>query len=963
MFKKIPQYVYYGAAIWFIFCLFNSANLFAESGALTSDSNYLPDLYKVMVESSGDADRLILSGADPVLRIADGYLVLVKSGGVKTLADSGLKFTLVRAAVDRSRLAIDIRRDNVNVEKYPVVFEEGGVRILDVNPDDIYQPGESPGLSPLLTENLKIIYKEPRALKGLLPEDVVGLDSLIGLIRGDSLQSYVQALQAFPPRVTGSQSDYDSRDWIYNKFVKFGYDSLMLDTFTYSSAQVHNIIAVKPGTLYPDHYVVIGAHKDAVSASPGADDNASGTAGVLEIARILKDIDTKMTFIFILFDGEEQGLNGAWHYANAAEAAGDSIVVMLNMDMIGYMGNTNDVTLYHGSDVTFANLWIDLADSLAAVNLTGHLAGTSAASDHYPFQQNGYDVVFSIEYNFSSVYHTSHDSTSYMDFSYMARIVRGMLAAGYEINNTYVPEPGLEFVYPDGLPSTITPGVDETIQVQVIGSSGGDPVSGSGMLYYRPVGQATSSTPMTLIGDNLYEAVIPAHQCEAARVEYWFSADEATTGTMYDPPAPGFYSAVVATETIVAFADDFETDKGWTVSGGLWARGTPTGGGGEHGGPDPSGAFSGANVFGYNLGGDYTNSMPERYLTSPAIDCSDMSGVKLKFRRWLGVEQPSYDHAYIRLSTNGTTWTTIWSNTAEVADNVWTGLEYDISSLADNQPVVYLRFTMGTTDGSWIYCGWNIDDVEIYAYRCGYSAPVITTASIPDWTSGQPYSEQLTAGGGTGNLTWADKYGDLLGSGLTLSDAGLLSGTPTSSGPISFTAMVTDESLNSDEQLLTCQINPEIVITSETLPDGMDGVAYSYQLTATGGTGAMIWTDLNNYLDGSGLSLSASGLISGTPAFWADINFVVQATDAVEAADEKTVHLFIAPSYVCGDANDDESVNLLDITYLINYIYKSGPEPVPPEAGDPDGNGLTNILDITYLINYLYKEGPMPVCP
>ncbi|MEW5924123.1 MAG: M28 family peptidase [Candidatus Zixiibacteriota bacterium] len=956
MFTKLLQSVFYGAVLLFIYVI-----AIPEMARAVSDD--LPDLYKVMVESRIDAERLAQSGAEPVLKITGGYLVLVKSGGAEELAATGLKYSLIRTGVDRCRLAIDIRRDNINIEKYPLIFEENGVRILEVDPEDFYQPGEPPGLSPLLTENINIIYEEPTALKRMIPAEAADLDSLIALIRADSLQAYVQALQAFPPRLTGSQADYDSRDWIYNKFVKFGYDSVMLDTFTYSSSQVHNIIAVKPGSLYPDHYVVIGAHKDAVSVSPGADDNGSGTAGVLEIARVLKDIDTKMTFIFILFDGEEQGLNGAWHYANAAAAAGDSIVVMLNMDMIGFMNNDNDVTLYHSSDITYANLWIDLADSLTAVNLTGHLSGTSAASDHYPFQQNGYDVVFSIEYNFSSVYHTYRDSTSYMDFSYMARIVKGMLAAGYVINDTYTPTPGLQFVYPDGLPQVLTPGLDATITVQVVGSSGGNPVSGSGILYYRPVGQATVSTPMTLIGDNLYEAVIPAQQCEAESIEYWFSAEEATTGIVYDPPVTGFYSAVVATETVIAFVDNFETDKGWTISGGLWSRGTPTGGGGEYGSPDPSGAYSGSNVFGYNLGGDYTNSMPERHLTSPAIDCTDMSDVKLKFQRWLGVEQPLYDHAYIRLSTNGTAWTTIWTNSEEVADNSWMTMEYDISSLADNQPVVYIRFTMGTTDGSWVYCGWNIDDLEVIGYRCGYTELVITTESLPDWTVGYAYSQQLTAGGGFGTLTWSDKNNDLIGTGLALSASGLLSGTPTTPGPVSFIAQVTDENMNGDEKALAFGINAMLEITTESLSAGVEGEAYSLQFTCAGGTGPITWTDMNNDLNGTGLSLSATGLLSGTPLHWASINFTARAADVVGAVDEKAFVLYIAPSYLCGDANNDETVNLLDVTFLINYIYRSGPEPSPLDAGDPDGNGAINILDVTHLISYLYKDGAAPICP
>ena len=66
--------------------------------------------------------------------------------------------------------------------------------------------------------------------------------------------------------------------------------------------------------------------------------------------------------------------------------------------------------------------------------------------------------------------------------------------------------------------------------------------------------------------------------------------------------------------------------------------------------------------------------------------------------------------------------------------------------------------------------------------------------------------------------------------------------------------------------------------------------------------------------------------------------------------------------YICGDADGNDAVNLLDITFLINYLYKSGPAPDPIEAADADGSGSVNLLDVTYLINYLYKSGPAPEC-
>jgi subtilisin family serine protease len=163
---------------------------------------------------------------------------------------------------------------------------------------------------------------------------------------------------------------------------------------------------------------------------------------------------------------------------------------------------------------------------------------------------------------------------------------------------------------------------------------------------------------------------------------------------------------------------NMNTNPGWTMEG-QWAWGVPTGGGGEHGLVDPTSGATGSNVLGYNLNGDYAGNLPETHLTSTAIDCSSLTGVTLRFQRWLNVEQPTYDHAYVRVSNNGSTWTTIWENGSEVTDSAWGLQEFDISSVADNQSTVYLRWTMGTTDSSWFYSGWNVDDVQLYGVGGG----------------------------------------------------------------------------------------------------------------------------------------------------------------------------------------------------------------------------------------------------
>ncbi len=71
----------------------------------------------------------------------------------------------------------------------------------------------------------------------------------------------------------------------------------------------------------------------------------------------------------------------------------------------------------------------------------------------------------------------------------------------------------------------------------------------------------------------------------------------------------------------------------------------------------------------------------------------------------------------------------------------------------------------------------------------------------------------------------------------------------------------------------------------------------------------------------------------------------------------------VVPFYICGDATGNGIINALDVTFLINYLYKHGAAPNPIQAGDANGNGIINALDVTYLINFLYKHGPTPNCP
>ncbi len=920
------------------------------------------DLYRVTITSSEQAEQLRGTGAEAIARLNDGFLVLAKGQTATQLPEAEFEAVLVASGVEKDRLAFDNRFDNANQDRYPLVFEDGELRLYQVDLTDPSIAATQPQLVPVAGRSVKISYQEPTQGKSLdfaLRGIEVPLDSLAGLVLQDSIEYYMYALQAFPPRVQGSAGNFAARDWIHDEFVSYGYDSVYLDPF---SSGYNNVVAVKVGTRFPDHQVVIGGHFDAVSGSPGADDNGSGTAGTLEIARVLADIDCDMTIIFITFDAEESGLNGSEHYAGAAATAGDNIVLMFNMDMIANIGNSADVKTYHGDQMEYPNLFNQLADSL--VGLTGHLWGNISASDHWPFHQEGYTIVMAHEYIFSEVYHSSQDSTTHMTFPYMTKVIKAGLATCYAVSQTAGPSPSLAFAYPNGRPDFVLPGQTTVVNVAVSGLYDGIPVSGSGDLHYNIAGQGWMAVGMTEVTANLYEAELPAIDCDQA-IEYYFSADEVAEGEFRDPPAlEGVYSADAATEQLVLLSDDFDSDLGWTISSGFWARGVPTGGGGGYGNPDPTSGHSGSNVLGYNLNGDYESGMPEHHVTSAALDCSDAVNVTLSFWRWLGVEQPSYDHAYVRVSNNGTSWTTIWSNAATIEDDSWNEWSFDISAAADGQPTVYVRFTMGVSDGSWQYCGWNIDDVQVVGYVCDENSPSITTETLPDWTSGVAYSQQLQATGGTGVLRWIDLDDDLVGTGLSLPSTGLLSGTVTAAGPISFTALVSDEAMATDQKLLSFSINPAVAITTTALPDGVVGQPYYFELLATGGTGSMSWSDKYSDLDDTGIALLPTGVLDGAALDTGLISFTAEVADDVGSIAERGFSILIASAFLCGDAdNDGVGPNIADLIYLVGFMFQDGPEPPFMASVDVNGNGIgPDIEDLIYLVTFMFQEGPALNC-
>lgn len=395
------------------------------------------NLYRVSITSRDDAGFVSALPVAPVLRLGNDYLIIADNESQTRCLDRGIACRLLASDISLDELALPKDRADISGKTLPVLFQEDGLVMYRVAEGALKAVSgvESPFMA-VPYDNIRIFYKEPSVFNADFSADDIALDSLVGLMSQDTITANLYTLQAFNGRVAGTASNRSARDWIRLQFQNYGYSTVYTDPFsayTPSGWQTcYNVVAVKPGSVYPNRQVVFGAHFDAVPGSPGADDNGSGTVGVLEMARVLSSVENEMTFVFILFDSEEQGLNGAYHYAETAANQGDSIICMLNMDMIGNIDNSNLADIKYGDETGFADLWISLSDPL--VNITGTYGGQSSSSDHFAFVQYGYDVVYAGEYIFSSVYHSPQDSTSYINFDYLTRMAGATLATGYSIN-------------------------------------------------------------------------------------------------------------------------------------------------------------------------------------------------------------------------------------------------------------------------------------------------------------------------------------------------------------------------------------------------------------------------------------------------------------------------------------------------------------------------------------------------
>jgi len=284
-------------------------------------------------------------------------------------------------------------------------------------------------------------------------QTAVGIADLAAEVSTERLVGHVQYLQDSWTRFTSTANAEAVANFLYAHFQQLGFETAY-DDFTFDSTfngqptpgvRGTNIVATMAGTVAPEWVVIVGAHydtwppggQDPQAYAPGADDNGSGTAAIMEMARVLAGHRFDFTIRVIAFSGEERGRRGSIHYATAAAQRGERILAAINLDMIGFADAApEDLDLiFDESSEWVARRFAEASARYAPVPVALHLDPTHTRSDHYSFWQAGFDAIHAIEDQpiTNTNYHQEADTIATLDLEFFTAATRATLAAAADL--------------------------------------------------------------------------------------------------------------------------------------------------------------------------------------------------------------------------------------------------------------------------------------------------------------------------------------------------------------------------------------------------------------------------------------------------------------------------------------------------------------------------------------------------
>ncbi len=411
----------------------------------------------VRVDVNAPADRQLAASAVPVMAQlwdADGqeYLLVEAGAGQQAaLAKQGLALRVLDAdSGGEAYYLLSARRPDALTAARQIVTvlaEDGSTVIIRAHPAQADQ---------LAALGVEIRRLGPRPMILNPPSEVLSFPEIITpdpLIQGminqvsaatvwdydGNLSGVNQVIIGGSPytiqnrNTNGGTPIQKATQYMYEHFTALGLDA---SYHQWSAVTNPNVIGEQPGIGQPERIFLITAHLDDMptgSIAPGADDNASGSVGVMIAADILSQYNFDCTLRYVLFTGEEQGLLGSAAYAQHANSLGEDIEGVLNLDMIAYNSDSSPILDLHtrsGSagvpDLAIANLFIDVVDAYD-INLTPQIFQDNIQySDHASFWDYGYPAILGIEDDddFTPFYHTTNDTRATLNQTYFTNFVK-----------------------------------------------------------------------------------------------------------------------------------------------------------------------------------------------------------------------------------------------------------------------------------------------------------------------------------------------------------------------------------------------------------------------------------------------------------------------------------------------------------------------------------------------------------
>ncbi len=584
------------------------------------------------------------------------------------------------------------------------------------------------------------------------------VQQIINSVNQDSLMQFVKELTGNIPTIVNGQSvtivsrhknnaaNELAKDYIKQKLQQYGLN-VTIQNF---SSTGNNVLGSKTGTTFPNRKFIICAHYDNMpsgSLAPGADDNASGTAAVIEAARVLAQYSFPYTLVFALWDEEEQGLVGANYYATQARNANDSILGVINMDMIAYDTNNDNKAEIHNRSVANS---IELYQKMVEVNSTYTIGISvinknpgSTYSDHAAFWTRNYGAILLIEDNndFNAYYHTVNDQLQYFNVPYYLKSAK--LAIGTFA--TLAMNLNLQIEHQQISSTSVSSSINTTAQV-ITGFQIGAGISAPRLYYRTKTGSGNFSSFNEIIGVNTsgnnYSFTIP--QIPLGSVVQYYIAVQDNNSTMvvtlpqggsgFNPPGnvpPSNLFQFYVAEKTLAINDNANNLNNWTSSG-QWGITT-------------SKFVSSPSSFTDSPSGSYVSNTTATLSYNGSVDLTGALGAELEFSTQWDIEA-DWDYGQVLISTNNGT---IWTPLAGLYTNLGTG-----SFQPNGQPLydgtqatwvnekinlsayvglnVKFRFLL-RSDGSVNNDGWYVDDIKLSVYSSFVPVELVSfTAFVKD---------------------------------------------------------------------------------------------------------------------------------------------------------------------------------------------------------------------------------------